>query len=38
MLVNKDTYKHKDTEVWQILRGKLGGEARNVAPPPWRRH
>ena len=24
-LVNKDTYRHKDTEVWKMLEGQLGG-------------
>ena len=28
-LVNKDTYRHKDTEVWKMLGGQTGG-TRNV--------
>ena len=25
-LVNKDTYRHKNTEVWKMLGGNLGGK------------
>ena len=35
-LVNKDTYRHKDTEVWKILAGKLGeGGKTFVGGTPW---